>query len=209
MKVYSLADLQIIVETEMTWRIREISDYKIAFKGQSGASKRAQARAGIPLLYAHWEGYAKNCTTAYVQFVAAKRKKLEALGSGYWTSMMKPSIDQLAARPYDKKSQMALVDVVRNAGERRFGGKTETIVDTRSNLSFSVLEEIGEIAAINIRILASEQSFIDKILLDRRNNIAHGQNIQVEESDFVDVADRTISIMRAYGNCVIDAAQVL
>lgn len=84
MKIYRFEDLMTFVEEENVWRVREISNYKATFSGQPNRFKAVQARAGIPLAYAHWEGYAKNCATAYLQYVSARRKPLKALGTGFW-----------------------------------------------------------------------------------------------------------------------------
>jgi len=209
MKIYDLPQLVDFATREVTWRIREISDFRLSFANQTRASKAAQARAGVPLLYAHWEGYAKNCTIAYVQLVSSRRKRLDELGAGFWLAALRAPIDQLIARPFDKRTQMMVVDHVRQSGDRRFSSRAESIVDTKSNLSFSALQEMGSVVDVNINALIPEESFIDKVLLDRRNNIAHGQDVAIDENEFMDMSNRTIDIMRTYGNCVVDAAQRL
>ncbi len=44
--------------------------------------------------------------------------------------------------------------------------------------------------------------FLDKILLGRRNNIAHGQFIEIDSDMLRDMSDRVIEMMRKFNNLV-------
>jgi hypothetical protein len=52
----------------MGWRIKEISAFKLASKTEEGG-RRVFVRAGVALVYAHWEGFIKAASEAYLDFV--------------------------------------------------------------------------------------------------------------------------------------------
>lgn len=67
-KIRTLTQLQEALDSEMAWRIREISDFKLATKGRS-PNTQTFVRAGVALVYAHWEGFIKSASQYYLSFV--------------------------------------------------------------------------------------------------------------------------------------------
>ena len=57
-KIRTLTQLQESLDAGMSWRVKEISDFKLVTKAQSDTSP-AFIRAGVALVYAHWEGFIK------------------------------------------------------------------------------------------------------------------------------------------------------
>ena len=57
--VRTLNLLQDYLDKEISWRIKEIADMKIAVCRIETVSKKTVIRAATPLLYAHWEGFVK------------------------------------------------------------------------------------------------------------------------------------------------------
>ncbi len=67
-KIRTLTQLQQALDAEMSWRIKEISHFKLATKVQTITS-RTFIRAGVALVYAHWEGFIKAASEDYLNFV--------------------------------------------------------------------------------------------------------------------------------------------
>src|SRR6266481_7606632 len=67
-KIRTLTNLQEALDAEMSWRIKEISDFRFATKAQT-TSSRTFLRAGVALVYAHWEGFIKVASEHYLNFV--------------------------------------------------------------------------------------------------------------------------------------------
>jgi hypothetical protein len=80
------------------------------------------------------------------------------------------------------------------------------LVDTKSNLSFATLCEILNVLGIEQSLFEPDESFIDRILLHKRNNIAHGQNILLTDDELEDISNKTIGLMRTFRNLVENAA---
>jgi MAE_28990/MAE_18760-like HEPN len=60
-KLRTLSLLQDYLDGELAWRIKELADMKYSVKKAESDRKRTVIRASLALLYAHWEGFIKNC----------------------------------------------------------------------------------------------------------------------------------------------------
>jgi len=208
MKIYSLETLERFLTEDITWRIKEISDLKHSIEQASALLRYAGCRAGIPILYAHWEGHVKNSARAYVSFVASKRLQLTKLKTGYSLAALKGPIDRLVAGRGNRITQMDFLAEMDGLADTRFAGNADALSDTRSNLSFAVLNEISTVLGLDVAPFADSAVFIDKMLLERRNFIAHGHDVEpsINFDMLSDTADQTIGIMREFSNRVLYAA---
>jgi hypothetical protein len=115
-------------------------------------------------------------------------------------------LDRFAAKHWLKTTQIDFLLDLEGVWKIRFGKEGDQIVDTRSNLSMDVLREIGLVIGLDVSPFEGEGSFIDKALLDRRNHIAHGREMPIEEGDFEYAADRTVMLMRMFNSAIQYAA---
>ena len=76
------------------------------------------------------------------------------------------------------------------------------ILSTRSNLNSAVLQDLCCFLSLDITQFESDFDFLDKILLYRRNNIAHGQFIEIDIDTLRDMSERVIEMMRKFNNLV-------
>lgn len=56
------------MDADMGWRIKEISTFKLTVRAD-GVNRKVFVRAGVALVYAHWEGFIKAASEAYLNFV--------------------------------------------------------------------------------------------------------------------------------------------
>ena len=71
-KPFSTADLSDQMDRDMTWRLREFSDLKAAIQRADPTARPVLLRSLIALMYAHWEGHVRLCTTKYLQYIALR-----------------------------------------------------------------------------------------------------------------------------------------
>jgi len=76
------------------------------------------------------------------------------------------------------------------------------VISAKSNLNSQVLKELCLYLSIDSTNFEDDYDFIDKILLYRRNNIAHGEYIQVDEQMLEEMSNRVIKLMRTFNNLV-------
>ena len=72
MKIRTSNQLQDVLDEEFAWRLKEIHDIRAAARGAGSATQKTFVRAGVALLYAHWEGFVKASAEAYVNYLSCK-----------------------------------------------------------------------------------------------------------------------------------------
>lgn len=195
MKLRTLDQLQDRLDQELGWRIKEISQIKMALKSARGLREATLIRAGVPLLYAHWEGFVKSAAEAYIEFVAMKRLALEELASNFVA---------LAARKYlagliDSNRTDLHVDAVkflRTQMATRAEISRNTQVNTRSNLNSDVFNDIATTIGIDRARYLPRYHFLDLSLLARRNAIAHGEYLDLDIRTYGNLSDDVVTLLR-------------
>ena len=91
-----------------------------------------------------------------------------------------------------------LVRKILDSRTERFSHFPKELVDTRSNLNSGVLQELCLVCDIDYAEFESEADFMDRILLRRRNEVAHGENVFIEAVDPDDLVTRTTALMRLF-----------
>lgn len=105
-------------------------------------------------------------------------------------------------------SRCDLLDEILSSSDKRFSRVNDDLVNTKSNLNSEVLREICLICEIPNDDFETHENFIDAILLKRRNAIAHGEDTFVAKDDLDDLADRTIRLMRMFGESLDNKVQL-
>jgi hypothetical protein len=204
MKVITASLLQDLLDAELVWRRREISSLVTALKGAGPAEQLVCVRAGIPLLYAHWEGFGRACFERYLEFVSYRRLRFNQL---------KPSFLFLYASGRLKGMQSAghreSVELLREIVEGLDQTNKDTYrkhINTQSNLRSGVLKDLLALCGLNCSHFDSEADFIDRELCDPRNEIAHGSGGAPELSIFIHRRDKAFLLMANLQGLIVNAA---
>jgi len=72
------------------------------------------------------------------------------------------------------------------------------VIDTKSNLNFRVLKDIVQLLGLDITHFENNQNFINKKLVEPRNDIAHGTYRDVDYEDFKTIYDNIIPLMEHF-----------
>lgn len=76
MRLRTLSSLQDALDNAFAWRIKEIAAMKMSVESKSmSMTQTTLIRAGVPLLYAHWEGFIKQASQFYLEYVSNQRLK--------------------------------------------------------------------------------------------------------------------------------------
>jgi hypothetical protein len=99
-----------------------------------------------------------------------------------------------------KQSQVnaTLIDFLRNGLDEKSKLKIDTAINTESNLSALVFENIRHAVGFETTPYESKANLIDESLLKRRNTIAHGEYIDVAKDDWAKLADEVLQILRQF-----------
>src|ERR1700761_6392072 len=79
MALRTLDHLEAHLTEDLKWRLTELDDWKSMMDSCRQHQKTGALRAGVTLLYAHWEGYVKEAARSYLEYVSRKGLTLAEL----------------------------------------------------------------------------------------------------------------------------------
>jgi hypothetical protein len=196
-KMRTQAMLQEFLDTQTAWRKKEIADLKAAVRATEHTSRRSLIRAGIPLLYAHWEGFVKTASEALLNYIYHRKLNYRQLRPCYIVLGAKRHLNNLASSG-NILENVAAVEFFLNGLDARAELQFEGSINTQANLSSAVFERIARSIGIDTSRYETKYKFIDSSLLQRRNQIAHGEYLDVDHNQFDELADMVINLINEY-----------
>lgn len=187
--------LQDFLDSELSWRIKEIADMKAAVRQARYLSEKTVVRAALALLYAHWEGFVKQSTMGYLSYVSCQNLTYSELKSCFVVFGLKRVLNELRESG-NASGNIAAIDFVRDQLGKKAKLKIDNAINTESNLSSAVLNNILLSIGINTLPYQPRYNLIDYSLLKRRNNIAHGEFLDVSREDWGALADEILQMLR-------------
>jgi MAE_28990/MAE_18760-like HEPN len=205
MKVRTLEKFEDLMSAEFAWRQKELTTLRYQVLGMREHAQPMAVRAGTALLYAHWEGFVKYAGQLYVEFVRQKKLHYDQLSTPFLGIALKAKMDDLlqakAARVH-----LEFAEAIRNQMSSAAPLRPE-LVDTGANLSSARFREIVERLGLDYGPYELRQNLIDVQLLKARNQIAHGQQVQVGTTEFLAVHQEVQNLIREFRTDVLNAAQ--
>ena len=199
-KPYTENNLSSIFDDDLIWRRKELSDMKEAIRIADQYAKPALLRAIIAMSYAHWEGYVRTCANRYFEHLTLRKKLFVELERQIYVNSFLGRVDALHRSRVGLEERCKLINDILDGGSGRFSYLNPDLVDTRSNLNTDVIKDICIICGVDSTHFEQNRSFLDILLLKRRNAIAHGQQefIQLDEID--DFVANVLSLMAHFRN---------
>ena len=205
-RIRTLDDLQNALDKEMGWRVKEVKAFSIAAK-RGGQVQKFFIRAGITLLYAHWEGFIKAASKCYLRFVNNQNRTYRDLKTCFAILGLKNQLNMLS---YSRKSEANIVafDFIISHLDQRLNMNMSSAIDTESNLSSKVFANIATSLDIDIDNYKTKFNLIDQSLVLRRNRVAHGRYLDLDGKEFRDIVEEILQLMRNYKTDLEDAASM-
>jgi hypothetical protein len=205
-KPYSDADLSGQLALDRTWRVRELSDLKASILRSDHIARRVLLRALVTICYAHWEGYVRFAARKYLEHIALRKLFYGDLDRQFLRNLFLPRLSALSRSKGGVLERCALVDEILDSSGERFSQVNDDLVNTQSNLNFAVFSDICLVCAVPVEEYREKETFVDVILLKRRNAIAHGEDTFVEIADLSPLIDNTVELMRTFGDALDNRA---
>lgn len=206
MKIHTLTQLQEVLDAEMSWRIKEISAFKLATKAD-GINRAVFLRAGVALVYAHWEGFIKIVSEAYLNFVNCQNYVYRDLKSCFAIFGLKGKLATLADSRH-AKANIEAFDFLIGELDRPAKMRMASAINTESNLTSKVFANIATSLDITTTPYETKFNLIDESLVKRRNKVAHGEYLDLSAEDFRTLADEVLEMMRNYKTDLQNAASM-
>lgn len=199
-KPYTESEFSAQITADRNWRIREISDLKLAVKRGDGNMRNVLMRALVAICYAHWEGYVRFSARKYFEHIALRKLQYSTLDRQFLRNYFLPRLAALSSSKTSVTERCDLVDEVLDCSERRFSQVNDDLINTKANLNFDVFTDICLVCGLSVALFENNFTFINVILLKRRNAIAHGEDTMIAFDDLDEIAEKTIGIMRSFSN---------
>lgn len=199
-----------IIQEERAWRRRELTNFKSLIHHARNSHQQSLLRAGILLLYAHWEGYIKKVSETFFYYLNFKGHKYCELKSNFLAVGIADKFN--GNFPQNKFSAYAssVQFIVNDAKNLKFKIDVASRVDTKSNLSSEVLIELLEMLGVETQHFNNNKFHIDGRLLKYRNAIAHGERtdnnptLSIDVSQFNDLYQRINDLIDYFETIVGD-----
>lgn len=197
-KPFTEEKLSDIFDTDLTWRRKELSDLKSSVKSADAFSQSALLKAIVAMSYAHWEGYVRTCANKYFEHLALRRKPYSDFERQIYINSFLVRLGALHKSGISLQERCRLVSDILDCGESRFAYINPDLIDTKSNLNTEVISNLCIICGVDASYFESKKTFIDVILLKRRNAIAHGQQENIQASDIDDFVAEVLALMENF-----------
>jgi hypothetical protein len=195
MSLRTEAEIQGFLDEEFAWRRKELSAVRADLVSATGLSRNALLRAATALLYAHWEGFVKVASEAYLEYVGRRRLRYSELSPGFLALALRNRL-RLFAGTDDASAHIAFVEFV--FGELHGHARLPRlgVIKTGANLNSKRLKMIVLTLGLDYSAFELKENLIDNQLLDWRNKIAHGRLFCPTQDDFELLYQETTGLLR-------------
>ncbi len=204
MKARTETEVQELLDEEFAWRRKELSAIWADLNSATGFSRNALLRAGVALLYAHWEGFVKAASEAYVEYVGRRRLQYKELCPSFLALALRSRLNEFSSSDEASANisfvEFVLGDLESNARLPKLG-----VIKTGSNLNSKRLKVIVLTLGLDYSAFELKENLIDSQLLELRNNIAHGKMRCPSVADFESIYQETTGLLRIFKDQISNA----
>jgi hypothetical protein len=194
-KPYTEENLSNLFDVDLIWRRKELSDMKAAIRAADLPAKPVLLRALITMGYAHWEGFVRTCANRYFEHLTLRRKLYSEFERQIYINTFLVRLDALHQSRVSLEARCKLINDILDGTGGRFGYLNPSLIDTKSNLNTDVIKDICIICAVDSSHFEAQRTFIDILVLKRRNAIAHGQQEYIHVDEIDDLVNNVLALM--------------
>lgn len=214
-KLKSVEGLSDFLQSDFAWRRKEINEIRKLLQQNSKTPtlRDSLIRAGITILYAHWEGFVKNAATAYICFVAMQRLRNKDLSANFLAIGLASRFSLTEDLDLDVEHRK-IVNFFLEEMEKRSRINWENAITTKSNLTSKTFRHIVEMLDLPyLPAYETKQQIIDRQLLKNRHEAAHGIDfLAIDEDQLIDLfqiflgAGKDTGLLEVFSNQIVTAA---
>lgn len=200
MKIRTKEEFQDAVDSETSWRKKELSAINTNISSARKFSKNTALRAGIAMLYAHWEGLVKKVASYYLEYVSFQNLTYGELKTNFLAISIKEEL-----KMFDSSNKATIHNQIVSRIKKKQNEKSkipyENIIKTNSNLNSLIFVEIMETIGLDYSQYQTSFNMIDEVLLKMRNEIAHGErleSISLDQERFEEIYSVMIGMMNQF-----------
>jgi len=208
MKIKSKENFLDVIQAERAWRRKELTNLKSLIHQSRESHNKTLVRAGVLLLYSHWEGYVKKVCETFFHYMNFKSHKYSALKPNFWAVGIANEFNgNFPQKKFD--SYIKTVNfILDKSNELKFRIDVSSRVDTKSNLTTDVLVDLLNMLGVESEHFTNNRYYIDSKLLKYRNAIAHGErtennpDLSIDEDEFNEIYARVNNLIDHFESIV-------
>lgn len=204
MKIRSAEDLTDYLDYDLAWRRKEIIELRAMAKSAKAKKADVHVRAGVAMLYAHWEGFIKNASNAYVVFVSARGMKTRELQDSFIALSIKNKLTQMGDSGKSSVAVPAIAHLMSLLDKPAL--LPSAGITAEGNLKSEVFVNIAGWLGIDVARYSARFNLIDETLLASRNKIAHGEYLSISPERFETLAEEMLELMMWFKTDLENAA---
>lgn len=197
MKLKTIHQLSASLNDDISWRHREIIELRMQAARKDNIAHKTILRAGVAILYSHWEGFIKSSSEMLLNYISNQKLKNEELSEVYVVQSFKSHLSNLAET---KNAGVAIESLRFILGEMNKSSSInpKNYVNTESNLSSDVFDRIATSVGVDVQKYLHLYPFIDESIVHKRNFIAHGEFMDIDFDEYKRISDRVFDLIRSY-----------
>jgi hypothetical protein len=186
------------LQDELAWRKKELTHIKFLIDTSNTSELDFNLRIGITFLYAHWEGFVKDSTAYYINFVRNQKYTYEELPDCFIGWTLKPKIKKILNTEkislyYD------VIDVLVNKKNNTAEIPPENkLFETPFILNYEKFVDLCYILGMRQNLFELKKNFINLELVDKRNYVAHGRRFYIKNKDYEECHKTIISMLNTF-----------
>lgn len=206
MRIKTVYQLQEKLDKNWAWRKKEIINLINLTKFSQDITQNTNIRSGIVLVYAHWEGYIKQSSEYYLQFITSQNIQMKKFTPNFIAGAMTNEI--VGCGQTRKVSKHAkLIEQLMKKMDEPIKIPYKSLITTQSNLSSKVLSEILLTLDLDTSPYELKFKLIDNHLLDQRNQVSHGQYLNIDLEIFLNTTEDIIFLLETFRNQLVESAK--
>ena len=207
MKIRGPTELNQFLSQSLAWRKQEIANLNIFIKSLNRPhEERLLRRCAVLFLYAHFEGFIKESAEAYIELVSRQGLAYERLKTNFVAIGARSAIREAGSSNL-MRLHMGVVEFLTYNQGNKAGFSPDKTIDTESNVSAKVFINILDTVGIHVDDYFSVRMLLlDGGLLAKRNAIAHGEKIEVDHDDYLQLHTLVIELLNHLRDCLENAA---
>lgn len=187
-------DLAEELDKSVAWRKKEITTFSGQVRKTKELTQTALLRGAVPVLYAHWEGFCKSAFSAYMNFISHQGLRYEELHVAVFAFTQRTKLSAFASQGFGSDHVQIVEDLLLTGHQSARVPYKPTDIQTESNLSYRVLAKLYLSAGLDVSNVEAEKQLIDG-LVAKRNEVAHGETTVIDLDYWLEVSEKTRSLL--------------
>lgn len=205
MKIRTKEQLTDYLNDQIAWRKKELFTLRANVEKSSPKLEATAIRSGLVLLYAHWEGFIKCAAEVYLEYVISQKLNYGELKINFIAISAKQKLKEFEQTNKATVHNQIVEFILNNSADKAQINK-DNVIKTQSNLNSIILKEIMTAIGLDFSPYETKSNLIDEQLLNYRNNVAHGQFLEVDVKEYILLHEEVRNMIDRFKTDVENAA---